>query len=62
MSDGYKTVSFIIEETEFQKIDETCLESQSSKQLQIQIQPCLNVGLLLNLLLEDFGSALAGKL
>lgn len=52
---------FIKEKTEPQKADETCSQSCSIKWYQIQTQLCLNAGLLLNLLPEDLGSALAGK-
>lgn len=52
---------FIKEKTEPQKVGATCSQSCSPKWCQIQTQLCLNAGLLLNLLPEDLGSALAGK-
>ena len=52
---------FIKEKTEPQKVDGTCSQSCSVKWYQIQTELCLNAGLLLNLLPEDLGSALAGK-
>lgn len=50
---------FIKEEAEPQKVDGTCSQSCSLTWYQIQTQLCLNAGLLLNLLPEDLGSALA---